>query len=313
MNYSSFFLKQKARQALKGWWLTALLIGLVISLPSLLVQGAAVSTGYDLTTRAQEALLSSITEQGTLNYTVFAEKTDEILNSTGIWVMIGLRVLVWLITPCLYMGMYHWMMMRLRGEEGTVSVVFSRLKLFLKGMGLRLYITLMVFLFMLPGVALSVLSLLPLWTADSSSRIAVLSSANTSMGLMGASGIVMGVLGVMAALKYSMADILMAENTELGIREAARESRELMKGHRMQLFMVFLSFILWFLLENLAVGMISGTFGSISGLMVNMLCSLALSAYIYMTTCAFLRELKREREGETDLSPAQTTDGNVEL
>ena len=109
----------------------------------------------------------------------------------------------------------------------------------------------------------------------------------------------MAVLGVMAALKYALADILMAEKPELKITQAAKESRDLMKGHRMQLFLLFLSFILWFLLENLAVNLIGGLFGSIAALMVNMLCSLALSAYIYTTICAFCLTLQQEKEGET--------------
>ena len=162
MVYSSFYWKQKARQALKGWWLTALLIGLIVNLPSLLVQGIAASTGYDLITRMQEAVLSAVNEQGTLDYAMLNAGLDEILTSAGIWIMLGLRAVACLATPCLYMGMYHWMMLRLKGQEGNVNVVFSRLKLFFRGIGLRLYISLMVFLFMLPGAALSVLSLLPI-------------------------------------------------------------------------------------------------------------------------------------------------------
>ncbi len=298
MMFSSLFWKKEAREALKNQWLTALLIMLVVQLPSLLVQGVASVTGYDLMTRLQQAVYGAVNvTAGTVNSEEMLRATEEILATRGIWVMQGLQLLAWLVTPCLTMGMYHWMHLRLRGEEGEVSVVFSRLRLFWKGMGLRLYITWRVFLWMLPGVAVAVLSLVPVWTADASSSISILSAVQTSTGLMSVSSIAMLVLGVMGALFYALADIRMAEEPETGVRAAALESHALMKGHRGQLFLLYLSFVLWYLLEMFLVNLSLGMFGSIAALMVEMLCSLALNVYIAMTVCSFCRSLLRLRDG----------------
>ena len=291
MFFSSVLWKQKAREALKNHWLTALLILLTVNLPSLLVQGIASFTGSDLLSSLQNAVYGALTSGGMLDTQAMAESLQAIEQSAGIWIMQGLHVIVWLVTPCLSMGMYHWMQLRLAGKDAEYMTVFSRLSLFFKGIGLRLYITLRIFLFMLPGAALSVLSMLPVWLADSGSRIDLLSSLNTSLTLMSLSSIVMLVLGIIAVLRYTPAEILMARQPDLRITAAARQSRDLMKGQKGQLFLLFFSFILWYLLEMFLVSLALNLFGSVIGLMLEMLCSLALNAYIYTTVCSFCETL----------------------
>ena len=294
MFFPNAFWKQKARNALKNHWLTALLILLVVNLPSLLVQGIASFTGNDLMVRFQNALYEAATDSGMLNLQMMTDSLRELEQSRGIWIMQGLNLLAWLITPCLAMGMYHWMELRLADQEADFTVVFSRLALFFKGIGLRIYTALLVFLFMLPGIALSLLSLLPVWLADSSSRVSVLSSVNTSLTMMSVSSLVMLVLGIIAALRYTLAEILMAGQPEMRITAAARESRMLMKGHKGHLLFLFLSFIVWYLLELFLTSLCLSMFGSIAALMTEMLCSLALNAYIYTTVCAFCDTLRQQ-------------------
>ena len=291
MFFSSVLWKQKAREALKNHWLTALLILLTVNLPSLLVQGIASFTGTDLLSSLQNAVYGALTSGGSLDTRAMADSLQAIEQSAGIWIMQGLHVVVWLITPCLSMGMYHWMQLRLAGKDAEYMTVFSRLSLFLKGIGLRLYITLRIFLFMLPGAALSLLSMLPVWLADSGSRIDLLSSLNTSLTLMSLSSIVMLVLGIISVLRYTPAEILMARQPELRITAAARLSRDLMKGQKGQLFLLFFSFVFWYLLEMFLVSLALNLFGSVIGLMLEMLCSLALNAYIYTTVCSFCETL----------------------
>ncbi len=298
MIYSSFYWKQKAREALRGNWQIALLICLVVNLPSLLTQGIASVTGNDLMVRLQQAIYASATQTGGMDMTVFQTRMDDLMQTAGLWVMQGIYLLVWLMTPCLAMGMYAWMLKRLRGQEGSFADVFSRVRLFLKAMGLRLYTALRIFLFMLPGLALSVLSMIPVWTADTTSRIAVLSSVNTAMGLATVSSIVTLVLCVLGFLHYALADIVMADQPEVGIRAAAKKSREMMKRRKGQLFALFLSFILWYFLEMFLSNLILGMFGTIAGLMTEMLCSLALNVYLYTSVCSFYRTILQEEKGE---------------
>ncbi len=309
MMVSSFYWKQKAREALKGHWQTVLLICLVVNLPSLLTQGIASVTGCDMMDGLQKAVYASVSAEGAMDMVLFEQRLEAMMGNTGLWIMQGVHLLVWLVTPCLAMGMYAWMLKRLREQEGAFSDVFSRKGLFFRAMGLRLYVTLRIFLFMLPGAVLSVLSLIPIWTADTTSRISVLSAVNTSMTLTTASSLVTTVLMVLGYLYYAMADIIMADHTETGIRAAAKRSRELMRHHRSQLFFLFLSFLLWYILEIFLTGVVLNLFGSIASLMTEMLCSLALSAYLYTSVCAFYRTLLQEEMGEVrEDSPSEGPD-----
>ena len=301
MYYPNAYWKRMARAALRNNWLTALLIALTVNLPSLLIQGISSAAGYNLSARMQAAIYAAINESGAVDTALLQAGLEEVLQTPGVWIAQVLGILAWLLTPCLSMGMYAWMLGRPRGESGPWTSVFSRLSLFGKAVLLRLWVTLRILVWMLPGVALSVLSLLPLWTANSSSRISVLSSANTSLGLLSFSAVVMMVLGIAGALRYQLSDVLMADQPQLKVREAARQCAAMMKGHVLRLFSLMLSFILLYLLESLLVNFVLDAFGAIPGLMTEMLCSLALQVYMGMTLCAFFLTLRGE---EVTVRPA---------
>lgn len=59
--------------------------------------------------------------------------------------------------------------------------------------------------------------------------------------------------GIIAAYRYSMVPYLMAEFPDLGIMDAMRESKRLMKGNKWRLFCLELSFLGWGLLGALTV------------------------------------------------------------
>lgn len=60
--------------------------------------------------------------------------------------------------------------------------------------------------------------------------------------------------GIIAAYRYSMAPYLMAQNPNIGVMEALRQSKQLMRGNKFKLFCLHLSFIGWFLLCALTLG-----------------------------------------------------------
>ncbi len=294
--------KAKIRAALKGHWLTALLIALVYNLPSLLVRGIAVYTGNDLMTRLTELLYGAVSASGTV---VEAEKLtsgmDALLADRGIWIMQGLNLVAMLLTPCLALGLYAWLQGRLRNQEDPgVTAVFSRIRCFFRAIGLQLYIIWRIFLWMLPGLGLSVASMLPLWLSDSSSRISVLSAANTTVGLQSAAMVVTAVLGVMAALKYRLGDLIMAEQPEIGPIRAAKESKRLMKGKRGMLCLLYLSFVFWLLLESLVTSFADSAFGAIPALMIQLLASLAITMYLNGTVTAFYLDLRAADQGQQE-------------
>lgn len=60
--------------------------------------------------------------------------------------------------------------------------------------------------------------------------------------------------GFVAILKYSMAYYIMNDDPEMGVLEAIRQSKEMMDGHKIRLFNLWLSFIGWFIVGILTFG-----------------------------------------------------------
>ena len=60
--------------------------------------------------------------------------------------------------------------------------------------------------------------------------------------------------GIIKGLSYSQAMYILAENPGIGAREAIDRSKAMMEGHKMELFVLILSFIGWFLLGAITFG-----------------------------------------------------------
>lgn len=60
--------------------------------------------------------------------------------------------------------------------------------------------------------------------------------------------------GIVKSCSYAMATYIRTDNPELEWRDAIDESRELMRGHKMELFMLDLSFIGWYFVGGLCFG-----------------------------------------------------------
>lgn len=63
--------------------------------------------------------------------------------------------------------------------------------------------------------------------------------------------------GVIFYYKYYFAEIIMADNPELGVSEAMKRSKQITEGHKGELFALDLSFIGWALLYPLTFGLVS--------------------------------------------------------
>lgn len=83
--------------------------------------------------------------------------------------------------------------------------------------------------------------------------------------------------GIIKACAYAMAPYLMYDNPSFGAEEAITQSREMMQGHKWRFFCMNISFIGWFLLSGLTLGI---------GL-------LWLYPYIYTAQAHFYEDIKR--------------------
>lgn len=60
--------------------------------------------------------------------------------------------------------------------------------------------------------------------------------------------------GIIKAISYSQTFFIMRENPEMGINDAISQSMKMMKGHKMDYFLLNLSFLGWTILGFLALG-----------------------------------------------------------
>ena len=280
MFYPSGYFRRKALDALKGHWQTALLVALIVNLPTLLMQGFSAYTGNDLLGRMQTLIITA-SRDGVLSEQLILNEIRTFLNSTGFWTVRGLELLAWLITPCLSLGMYKWLLDRLQGLEDPVSTVFCRMNRFFRAIGLQLLIILKVLLWMLPGIAVSVYLLLPVYqSGDVSVQLAALQrSYNMTLPVL----LLIAVPGVMAALRYSLSEYIMADEPQTHILTCIRHSKELMKDKKKDLFFLLVGFLLWYMLELLISSMLSG----VLGLVFQMLAGLAISVYMSCSIAVF--------------------------
>lgn len=63
--------------------------------------------------------------------------------------------------------------------------------------------------------------------------------------------------GIIKQYSYAMGFYILADNPELTAREALARSKEMMRGHKMELFVLQLSFIGWYLLVSITFGIAS--------------------------------------------------------
>lgn len=60
--------------------------------------------------------------------------------------------------------------------------------------------------------------------------------------------------GIIAAIRYSMTYYILADNPEMSGSDAVNKSKEMMKGHKWEFFVLGLSFIPWHLLGIITLG-----------------------------------------------------------
>ena len=304
MYYPSGYYRKKALLALKGHWQPALLVALIVNLPTMLIQGFSAFTGNDVMTRLQNVILTT-SRDGVLNQDMLVQEINTMLSSTAFWIIRGLELLALLVTPCLALGMYKWLMDLLHGQEQPVNAVFCRMKYFFKALGLQLLVILKVLLWMLPGIIAAGFLVYPAVqaTTQQAQMEALMKSQAYSLPVL----LLMIVPGAIAALRYALAEYIQAEKPENKIRFCLRHSRELTDGKKKNLFTLVLSFLLFYLLELLVAGMLSG----VLSLVFQMLIGLVLNVWMACAVSAFYLRLEEGKEGDPS-TPSRSAQDDTE-
>lgn len=85
--------------------------------------------------------------------------------------------------------------------------------------------------------------------------------------------------GIIKAISYSMSFYILAENPEMSATEAINESKEIMDGHKMEYFILNLSFLPWFLLCIVTLG----------------IAAIYVTPYVSLTYTDFYHNIKRKK------------------
>lgn len=96
--------------------------------------------------------------------------------------------------------------------------------------------------------------------------------------IMALSIVTLGIAGVIFSYAYQMVPYLLKDYPELGPKEVLRASREMMKGHKWEFFVLQLSFIGWILLCVVTLGF----------------CFIFLCPYMAATNAYYYNDLKAE-------------------
>lgn len=282
----AFEFRRRARAAMLPVMSILVVVMLIAMLPSLVSNvitavtesdpGAMLTDLYteeNLTAMLSEdpAVVESVTDQMMTKMSAFfAEK----------WPFMALSALVpLLVGPVLGLGFFHTLLKALRREEIAYSTVLARLPLFLKAIGLDVMVALRVFLWMLPG-----------WGASLLGAVIMVYAPNFGVLVMVAALVLMFAGMIRAMYRYRLASYVMADAPETGINAAIRRSKEIMKGRKMELFSLEVSFVGWYLAVNLAQMLMLMMLGPVLGMALGMFASFLLQMYVYMATAAFYQE-----------------------
>lgn len=255
-------LRQRARQIIKPNLQVLLLIALIVSLPSLLSNVVTMLSGNNLLSMYQQNLDTSMTVEQLLAVT-------ESYVSSSVWMAMFLSIAQVVLTPVLTLGFINALLTLLRGGTVGVATVFSRMRAFGRSLLLTLLLSLKLFLWTLPGMAIMIVG-------------ALLGENGFLAAFIGS--VVMLILVLMAVYRYALAIYFLADVPTTGPRVCIRQSKEVMKNRKWQLFSLELPYYA----ANYAIyTLISLVIPGVIGTTLSLMAQLIFMVYIEGTQCAF--------------------------
>ena len=224
--FSAKEFRAMARNKLKGNWLVSVLVSFVAALLGGVSGGGSGAASGSASGAAGSYSGASSSVSGSVSGSTdqLAGQLEQFLESNPILVatitsLMGIILIIGLalliIGGAVELGHNKYYIDLCTNQQPKFETLFSRFGIFFKALGLRLFMGLFIFL----------------WT------------------------LLLFIPGIIAAYRYSMAPYLMAQNPDMGIREAVNRSKELMQGRKWRLFCLELSFIGWHLLCILTFGL----------------------------------------------------------
>lgn len=274
MMMASFLFKQKAREALRGNWQTALVVTFFACVFTTIAQVLQSVSLADV-----ERVMSSIlyaagslprggmTAEQAQQVLALYDKLYETIQAipTSMWTaLLVVNVLALVFTPVLSVSCNRYFIRLNMGEDvGVHSGLLGRMSIWRRALWLHLVMAVKIFLW-------SMLFVIP---------------------------------GIIAALRYSMAPYYLADDPNLTAKQAIEKSKAVMKDKKFSYFMLQISFIFWNLLITMAQLLLGGMLGTVLMLVAAQFMSLALSVYMNASFAAFYRAVSHP-EGMGELYTA---------
>lgn len=286
----SFIFKRRAWTAIKPWLQVLVVIGLLAVLPGLVYDTAmqlmsedvtkyVLNPAQDVLTFYSQPIPEDITEEQAV---ALLAEMDEMSNGFMAsvvafvgdkgWILLVLGALSLLLTPVVMTPMHGALLDASRKKELTVGGCLGYLRLGMKALLLALWTWLRIWLWMVPGMVLTLAALL----------VPALSTLLLWVGF-GASM----VLGIRAALHYCLAPIVLVDKPDVSINGCIRESWQVMRTRKMEYFMLRISFVGWELLLSLVMSLALNRLMLAVCLTITMMGNLLLTLYVDGATVAF--------------------------
>lgn len=294
----SFEFRRRARGALKPVLSIMLVVALIAVLPALISEAVIEMTHSNpsilletMMNRLMQVMekygLAGVSDIGETSvnelalavdllgvYQIFFDEAMVFLKEKGV-LLACLMLMVALLTPVLEMGMDKALLYALRRKEFTPAIALSGFRYFHKVLGLELLLGLLCLLWMLPGLAVLIASV---WVPANLVEITM---------TIGYAAMIVPL--IRAVYRFAMARFILADHPETGLFACIRRSREVMKGRKMELFCLELSFVGWSLLMMYAQMMLD-SLGPVIGMTLGRFVSMLLTLYMACATAAFYQE-----------------------
>lgn len=270
------YYRREARAALKPFWGIAILVTFLAALLGGLGEGFSFSTdlssGIELT---DEELQSALTHLQNGNLQAIADAINARIPDTSAFVSL---LLVGMATSLLFslafylfvaspvkLGYQRFQLELIDGNASSVNVpsLFRYFKeAYFKSMKLNVLYGAILLATSLPAIILSVIAVISIYgtllsflaTPEAFTFVGFFGSLFGSVALAGLGAVISTVIRIPVSYMYTFAHIILAEYPTLGVVDALRNSRNLMRGRKWKLFCLEFSFIGWILLATLTCG-----------------------------------------------------------
>jgi len=296
---NNYFLRLRAKVTLKGHWQTALLVLIAASLLGWISQAVSLIQGNTLRQQLLGALMQA--DAATLANPGFWKQALALQFGPERLLSNLLALASWLVAPMFTLGAINYFLQLLRGnKEQSWTVIFSRANIWLKGLGTTLLVLGRLLLWALPGLAVLVAVMWITLSVESLGGFAA--SWLVTMSIVGYIGMLIPM--IRASFTYAMSMHFQADHPDWRCRDCVNASKTMMQGQRLNLFMMYISFIGWQLMIGLVSDMVMMLLGQLFYLIINLGLGLALSVYQNCSICAFYEAWREPVTGDDPLREA---------